>query len=177
MWHCYDDVWCAIIDIADLHLVWAQARLSFDSEFKRCLKVVVITILTQVFNSIISMYGSCLKDVVWHWLSIHVGKASCFLFDSYAICLRKSVSQSVNWNTVLNICDNEASSQSCFIIVFKKYFIFLYEILFLQDIDLALTSVIVWPHYMISEYHTQMIFRKNNSHYICNLCWEPIKQV
>ena len=44
-------------------------------------------------------------------------------------------------------------------IVFKKY-IFLYEKLFLQDIDPALTSVIVWPNYMISEYHTQMILEK-----------------
>ena len=39
----------------------------------------------------------------------------------------------------------------------KKYFIFQYEKLFLQEIDPALTSVIVWQNYMISEYHTQLI--------------------
>ena len=45
--------------------------------------------------------------------------------------------------------------------VFKKeYFIFQYEKLFLQDIDPALTSVIVWPNYMIAEYHTQLILEK-----------------
>ena len=42
----------------------------------------------------------------------------------------------------------------------KNYFIFQYEKLFLQDIDPALTSVIVWPNYMISEYHTQLILEK-----------------
>ena len=42
----------------------------------------------------------------------------------------------------------------------KKYFIFQYEKLFLQNIDPALTSVIVWPNYMISEYHTQLILEK-----------------
>ena len=35
--------------------------------------------------------------------------------------------------------------------------LFQYEKLFLQDIDPALTSVIVWPNYMISEYHTKII--------------------
>ena len=43
----------------------------------------------------------------------------------------------------------------------KKYFIFQCEKLFLQDIDPALTSVIVWPNYMISEYHTQLILEKS----------------
>ena len=42
----------------------------------------------------------------------------------------------------------------------KKYFILQYEKLFLQDIDPALTFVIVWPNYMISEYHTQLILKK-----------------
>ena len=43
---------------------------------------------------------------------------------------------------------------------FLKYFIFQYEKLFLQDIDSALTSVIVWPNYMIAEYHTQLNLEK-----------------
>ena len=30
----------------------------------------------------------------------------------------------------------------------------------MQDLDLARTSVIVWPNYMISEYHTQIILEK-----------------
>ena len=42
----------------------------------------------------------------------------------------------------------------------KKYFIFQYEKLFLQDIDPALTSVIVWPNYMIAEYPTLLILEK-----------------
>ena len=49
----------------------------------------------------------------------------------------------------------------CYYYLFlKKYFIFLYEKLFLQDIDPALTSVIIWPNYMISEYHKQLILEK-----------------
>ena len=44
--------------------------------------------------------------------------------------------------------------------VFLKYFIFQYEKLFLQDIDPALTSVIVWPNNIIAEYHTQLILEK-----------------
>ena len=83
------------------------------------------------------------------------------IFDSYAICLKNYVLQSANWIKVVHICDNETSSQSCFIvIVFKKVFLFQYEKLFLQDIDPALTSVIVLPNYMISEYHTQMILEQ-----------------
>ena len=30
----------------------------------------------------------------------------------------------------------------------------------MQDIDQALTYVIVWPNYMISEYNTQIILEK-----------------
>ena len=47
-----------------------------------------------------------------------------------------------------------------FLFVFFKYFIFQYEKLFLQDIDPALTSVIVLPNYMIAEYHKQLILEK-----------------
>ena len=74
---------------------------------------------------------------------------------------KNSVSQSASWIKVVDICDNEASSQSCFIIiVFKKYFLFQCEKLLLQDIDPTLTSVIVLPNYMISEYDTQIIWEK-----------------
>ena len=69
--------------------------------------------------------------------------------------------QQIESNIHVHICDNEASSQSCFIvIVFNKEFLFQYEKLFLQDIDPVLTSVIVWPNYMISEYHTQIILEQ-----------------
>ena len=43
------------------------------------------------------------------------------------------------------------------IIVFKKNILYFNAKLFMLDIDPALTSVIVCPNYMISEYHTQII--------------------
>ena len=81
----YDAIYIAV---ADVNLVWAQAHLSFDSEFEGCFKVVVMTVPTQFFNSFILIYVSCLETVVLHWLSIHVVTVSCLLFDSYAICLK-----------------------------------------------------------------------------------------
>ena len=104
------------------------------------------------------IYVSCLQAVVRHWLSIHVVTVTRFIFDSYAIGIAIS---KINWIKVEDISDNEVSSQSCFIIiVLKTVFLCQYEQLFLQDIDPALTSVIVWPNYMISDYHTQIILEK-----------------
>ena len=139
---------------------WLEPRVGL---FKGCFNVVhvVITLPVQFFNSFSLIYVSCLQAVVWHLLSIHVVTVSC-LFDSYAICLKTSVSQSANWIKVVIICDNEAFSQSCFIIiVFKKVFLYFnMKKMFMQDFDPALTSVIVWPNYMISEHHTQIILEK-----------------
>ena len=47
----------------------------------------------------------------------------------WLLCPKNYVSQSASWIKVVDICDNEASSQSCFIIiVFKKYFLFQYDL-------------------------------------------------
>ena len=143
---------------------WLEPRVGlFDSEFKGCFKVVhvVITLPAQFSQFVYFDLRIFLQAVVWHWLSIHVVTVSC-LFDSYAICLKTSESQSANWIKVVIICDNEAFSQSCLIIiVIKKVFLYFnMKKMSLQDFDSAPTSVIVWPNYMISEHHTQIVLKK-----------------
>ena len=136
---------------------WAfKVRFWIQGMFKSCSYHCTDTIFQFVYFDVGILFTSCSFALIVNTScnSLVLVLIICFICNLFF----KSVSQSSNWIKAVNICDNETSSQSCFIIiVFKKYFIFQYEKMFLQDTDQALTSIIVWSNYMISEYHTQII--------------------